>query len=131
MSFSSSGLLQFPELKDLLAKYAGSAAGRALVEELEPHRDRARLESDLAEAGEAIGYLRETSGAQEAKAGAAIRLRFDQLRDIETAQRRFGSGQRRTRPPPDRSSHSAMRNGFSHTPRSMATAAEAGLANFC
>ncbi|MBV8830743.1 MAG: endonuclease MutS2, partial [Acidobacteriaceae bacterium] len=87
MSFSSSGLLQFPELKDLLGKYAGSAAGRALVEELEPHRDRARLESDLAEAGEAIGYLRETSGAQEAKAGAAIRLRFDQLRDIETPAR--------------------------------------------
>ncbi len=85
MSFSSTGLLQFEELKELLFNYAGSVAGRALVDEIEPHRDRARLESDLAETGEAIAYLRDVSGAQEAKAGAAIRLRFDQLRDIEAS----------------------------------------------
>jgi DNA mismatch repair protein MutS2 len=83
MPFSSTSLLQFDELKDLLAKYAGSAAGRALVFALEPQKDRFALEADLAEAGEAIGYLRELSGAQETGRGAAIRLRFDQLRDVE------------------------------------------------
>lgn len=83
MSFSSTALLQFDELKELLAKYAGSVAGRELVYELEQHSDRPGLESSLAEAGEAIAYLREVSGIQTAGRGAAIRLRFDHLRDIE------------------------------------------------
>ena len=56
MPFSSASLLQFDELKELLAKYAGSVAGRALVFALTPHNDRFALETDLAEAGEAIGY---------------------------------------------------------------------------
>jgi DNA mismatch repair protein MutS2 len=83
MPFSSTSLLQFDELKELLAHYGGSAAGRALVVTLAPHTDRLLLEADLADAGEAIGYLREVSGAQETGRGAAIRLRFDQLRDVE------------------------------------------------
>ncbi|HEX4810119.1 MAG TPA: endonuclease MutS2, partial [Bryobacteraceae bacterium] len=84
MSFSSSEILQFDELLDLVASYAGSAAGRELVFALEPHSERFKLEADLAEAGEAIGYLREISSPQQTGRGAAIRLRFDQLRDIST-----------------------------------------------
>ncbi|MFL6354324.1 MAG: endonuclease MutS2 [Bryobacteraceae bacterium] len=87
MPFSSTSLLQFDELKELLAKYAGSAAGRALIFGLAPQDNRVGLEADLAEAGEAIGYLREVSGAQETAHGAAIRLRFDQVRDVEVAVR--------------------------------------------
>ncbi len=87
MSFSSTDLLQFDELKELLAKYGGSAAGRELIFALDPHRDRTALESGLAEAGEAITYLREISGMQTPGRGAAIRLRFDQLRDIEAPVR--------------------------------------------
>jgi dsDNA-specific endonuclease/ATPase MutS2 len=87
MPFSSTSLLQFDELKELLARYAGSSAGRGLILALTPHNDHFLLESDLAEAGEAIGYLREVSGAQETARGAAIRLRFDQLRDVELAVR--------------------------------------------
>ncbi len=87
MPFSSTELLQFDELVDLLAKYAGSAAGRELVYGLEPHRDLAALESGLAEAGEAISYLREMSGAQQASSTSLIRLRFDQLPPIDTAVR--------------------------------------------
>ncbi len=87
MSFSGAALLQFDELKDLLAEYAGSSAGRALIYTLEPNRDRPTLEADLADAGQAIDYLRELSGAQTAGRGAAIRLRFDQLRDIDAAVR--------------------------------------------
>src|SRR5579884_3890289 len=87
MPFSSTQLLQFDELKDLLAHYAGSAAGRELVLSLEAHQTRCSLESDLAEAGEAIAYLRELANSQESTRGAAIRLRFDQLRDIDSAVR--------------------------------------------
>ncbi len=87
MPFSSTALLQFDELKDLLAGYAGSLAGRALLYAIEPHHDRFALESNLADAGEAIGYLRELSGAQETARGAAIRLRFDRLPDIEAPLR--------------------------------------------
>jgi DNA mismatch repair protein MutS2 len=87
MSFSSTALLQFDELKELLARYAGSSAGRAAVDALEPHRDRFALEADLAEAGEAIAYLRELSGAQQTARGAAIRLHFDPLPEIASALR--------------------------------------------
>ncbi|HEY3936559.1 MAG TPA: endonuclease MutS2, partial [Bryobacteraceae bacterium] len=86
-ALSSVGLLQFGELKELLAGFAGSVAGRALILALEPHGDRVALEAALAEAGEAITYLREIAGAQEARSGSAIRLRFDQLRDIEAPVR--------------------------------------------
>ena len=62
MSFSSINTLQFPELLDLLAGYAGSVAGRALVYSLEPNSQRLELETALAEAGEAIEYLRDAGG---------------------------------------------------------------------
>lgn len=87
MSFSSIDLLQFAELQTLVGRYAGSNAGRALVEELAPHSDRLALESDLADCGEAIEYLREVQGTVDPKAGAVLRLRFDQLRDVESAVR--------------------------------------------
>jgi DNA mismatch repair protein MutS2 len=81
MSFSSINTLQFPELLDLLAHYAGSVAGRALVYGLEPNSERLELETALAEAGEAIEYLRDAGGDSK---NSPIRLRFDQLRDVET-----------------------------------------------
>ena len=79
--------MQFEELKDLLASYAGSEVGKELVFQLQPHTGRDLLQSELAEAGEAISYLREVSGSQEASRGAAVRLRFDQLRNVEPAVR--------------------------------------------
>jgi len=80
MSFSSLNTLQFPELLDLLAGYAGSLAGRSLVYGLEPNADRLELEASLTEAGEAISYLRDAGGDSKS---SLIRLRFDQLRDVE------------------------------------------------
>ncbi len=77
MAFSSTELLQFDELRDLLTTYAGSDAGRELVYQLEPHSDRAVLEADLADAGEAIAYSRESVD------GSLIRMRFDQLPSVE------------------------------------------------
>ena len=87
MPFSSTGLLQFDELKELLSKYAGSVAGKELVADLQPHQDRPALEADLAEAGEAMAYARDIAGAQAAASGAAIRLRFDQFPEIESSVR--------------------------------------------
>ncbi len=87
MPFSSAGLLQFDELKELVARYAGSSAGRVLVLSLDQRHDRTALENGLADAGEAISYLRELSGAQETVRGAAIRLRFDQVRELDSAVR--------------------------------------------
>ena len=87
MPFSSTELLQFAELQDLLARYAGSNAGRALVADLTPHADRIALEAGLAETGEAIAYLRDLHGSEDAKAGSLLRLRFDQLRDVEAPVR--------------------------------------------
>jgi DNA mismatch repair protein MutS2 len=87
MSFSSLELLQFGELQELVAHYAGSAAGRALVFDLTAHSGRAELESALADCGEALAYLRALHGSQEAKSGSVLRLRFDQLRDVETPVR--------------------------------------------
>ncbi len=82
MSFSSTELLQFDELIALLTGYSGSDSGREVVLKLAPHADLAILEADLADAGEAISYLRELSGAQPASSGAAIRLHFDHLPSI-------------------------------------------------
>ncbi len=78
MPFSSTELLQFDELISLIAGYAGSAAGKDLVFALEPHSDLSALESDLADAGEAILYLREATAAP---------LRFDRLPSIEASER--------------------------------------------
>jgi DNA mismatch repair protein MutS2 len=83
MPFSSIELLQFTELKELMARYAGSSAGRELVAQLEPDFNRSAIESALADSGEAIAYLRELHGSSDAKSGSLLRLRFDQLRDVE------------------------------------------------
>ena len=84
MSFSSNQTLQFSELLDLLARYAGSAAGKALVYALDPNSERADLESALSEAGEAIEYLKDAGGDSKS---SLIRLRFDQVRDVQTVVR--------------------------------------------
>jgi DNA mismatch repair protein MutS2 len=87
MSPASTYLLQFDELKELLAHYAGSDAGRELVAELEPGRELHSIEAQLAEAGEAIAYLQDCAGVQQSSRGAAIRLRFDQMREVSSALR--------------------------------------------
>lgn len=87
MTFTASGVLQFGDLKALVAAFTGSASGRTLLESLEPQRDLAVIQAALAEAGEAIAYLNELKGAQQTARGAAIRLRFDRIRDVEAPLR--------------------------------------------
>ena len=100
MSFRSSDLLQFSELKQLVAAYAGSAAGKQRIVDCDVHRERHFAESELADAQEAIAYLQSASAPQKAGRGAAVRLRFDQIRDVgalapAAQSRRFQAGRDR------------------------------------
>jgi DNA mismatch repair protein MutS2 len=85
MPFSSSELLQFDDLKQLIASFAGSAAGKQRILSCDVQSDRAAVEAELAETDEAIAYLSESASVQKAGHGAVIRLRFDQLRDLGPA----------------------------------------------
>jgi DNA mismatch repair protein MutS2 len=82
---SSSEVLEFDSLRDLLGRFVYSPAGRRELAGVEPHFDRERLEADLAEAGEAIEYIRLAARPQPATRGAAIRIDFGGLPDVEAA----------------------------------------------
>ena len=81
----SADLLEFEPLRQLLGRFVHSPAGKEELEKLEPHSDRANLESALAAAAEAIAYLSATRQPQAAARGAAIRLRFDSVPDVSAA----------------------------------------------
>jgi DNA mismatch repair protein MutS2 len=82
---TSGTVLEFEAVRELVGRYVSSPLGRRELYQVEPHADRARLEDDLAEAGEAIGYLRTASRPQPAARGAAIRVDFGGLPDVEAA----------------------------------------------
>ncbi len=82
---SSSEVLEFESLRELLGRFVSSPLGRRELAKVEPHSDRERLEADLAEAGEAIEYLRLAARPQPAARGAAIRIDFGGLPDLEAA----------------------------------------------
>ena len=71
----TSEVLEFEAMREVLGRHLGSALGRRELDKVAPHTDRERLAADLAEAGEAIAYLR----------GAAIRINFGGLPDVEEA----------------------------------------------
>ena len=58
MKRTSAEVLEFEALRQLLGRYISSPLGRRELEKVQPHDDRDRLIDDLAEAGEAAGYLR-------------------------------------------------------------------------
>src|SRR5262245_27638743 len=82
---TSATVLEFEPLRDLLARYIYSPMGRRELEKIAPHSDKQQLTEDLAEAGEAIAYLRLAARPQPAARGAAIRVDFGGLPDVETA----------------------------------------------
>ena len=59
--------------------------GRRELEKVQPHHDRERLLADLGETGEAIEYLRTAARPQTPARGAAIRIDFGGLPDVEAA----------------------------------------------
>lgn len=69
--------LEFEDLRALLGRYVRSPMGQRELLGVAPLTDRNAIESALADAAEAIEYLRAASHPQPAGRGAAIRPRFD------------------------------------------------------
>lgn len=82
MRNTSAGVLEFESLRELVGRYITSSLGRRELDKVQPHTDRDRLESDLAEAEEATEYLRAASKPQPAARGAAIRINFASIPDL-------------------------------------------------
>ncbi len=80
---TSSEVLEFEPLRELLGRFIYSPLGRRELEKVAPHTDPERLAADLAEAGEAVEYLRLAGRPQPAARGAAIRVDFNGLTDVE------------------------------------------------
>jgi DNA mismatch repair protein MutS2 len=80
---TSAGTLEFYRLRDLVGRFVSSPLGRAELAKVEPHSDRAALEADHAETAEGIGYLRSASKPQAAQRGAAIRIDFNGLPELD------------------------------------------------
>ena len=78
---TSSHLLEFERLRDLVGRYVSSAAGFKELARIEPGLGREAAELALADAAEAIDYLRAATRPQVAARGAAVRLRFGALPD--------------------------------------------------
>ena len=82
---TSADVLEFEPLRQLLGRFVSSPLGRRELEKVAPHANLARLNEDLAEAGEGMDYLRLALRPQPAARGAAIRVDFGGLPDVEPA----------------------------------------------
>ena len=82
---TSAPVLEFEPLRALLARYVSSPMGHRELAKIEPHSDLPQLEADLADAAEAVEYLRLAARPQPAARGAAIRVDFGGLPDTEAA----------------------------------------------
>ncbi|HWB82648.1 MAG TPA: endonuclease MutS2 [Bryobacteraceae bacterium] len=80
---TSAEVLEYESLRQLLGRYLSSPLGRRELEKIQPHTARERLEEDLAETAEAVEYLRTASRPQPSVRGAAIRIDFGGLPDVE------------------------------------------------
>src|SRR3989442_11131610 len=78
---TSSDVLEFEPLRQLLGRYVSSALGRAELEQVEPASDRGWIEAALADCAEAVEYVRTASSPQTPQHGAAICPRFDSIPD--------------------------------------------------
>ncbi|MCL4797368.1 MAG: Smr/MutS family protein [Bryobacteraceae bacterium] len=84
VNLESLNLLEYEALRALIRRYAGSEAGRRVVDAVVPGIDRAVLEAAHAETSEALEFLAEAQ-APSPRGGAAASpaLRFSGLPDIE------------------------------------------------
>ncbi len=85
MKATSADTLEYESLRGLLGRYVSSPPGKAELARIAPHTDAARLAADLADAGEAVEYLRSAARPQTAARGAAIRIDFGGFPDLTEA----------------------------------------------
>jgi DNA mismatch repair protein MutS2 len=85
MKATSAAVLEYESLRGLLGRYVSSPPGKAELARIAPHTDGARLAADLADAGEAVEYLRSAGRPQTAGRCAAIRLDFGSFPDLTEA----------------------------------------------
>jgi DNA mismatch repair protein MutS2 len=82
---TSSVVLEFEPMRQLVGRYVFSDPGRRELEKVQPRTDGEALAEELAETGEAMEYLRIAARPQAATRGAAIRIDFSGLPDTEPA----------------------------------------------
>src|ERR1035441_5858906 len=85
MKATSATTLEYESLRALLGRYVSSPPGKAELARIAPHTDAARLAADLADAGEAVEYLRSAARPQTAARGASIRIDFGGFPDLTEA----------------------------------------------
>jgi DNA mismatch repair protein MutS2 len=85
MKATSAEVLEYESLRSLLARYVSSPLGKAELAKIAPHTDAALLSSDLADAGEAVAFLRAAAQPQPGARGAAIRIEFGGIPDLSEA----------------------------------------------
>src|SRR3984957_1534285 len=85
MKATSADILEYESLRSLLGRYVSSPLGKAELAKIAPHTDAALLSSDLADAGEAVAFLRAAAQPQPGARGAAIRIEFGGIPDLTEA----------------------------------------------
>jgi dsDNA-specific endonuclease/ATPase MutS2 len=82
VKFTSADALEWEHVAALVKRYIATAAGDAELAKVQPSIDRDRVEQSLAEAGEAMAYLRAATGPQTAGKGAAIRVNLNGVPNV-------------------------------------------------
>ena len=90
MQSTSAETLEYESLRTLLGRYISSPLGRAELHKIVPNTDRAALEETLAEAAEAIDYLRNAANPKSTTAparamGRPMRIDFGGLPELNVA----------------------------------------------
>jgi DNA mismatch repair protein MutS2 len=91
MNARSLELLEYESLRAVVARYAGSQAGRRLLAAMAPMTERGALAAAHDETREAIAFIDEAAGPRTrgASQAAPVRLRFDNLPDVEASVARL------------------------------------------
>src|SRR5882757_8297681 len=64
MKVTSADILEYESLRGLLGRYVSSPLGKAELAKIAPHTDAQVLTEELAEAAEAVGFLRSAAQPQ-------------------------------------------------------------------
>ncbi|MCX7602533.1 MAG: endonuclease MutS2 [Bryobacteraceae bacterium] len=89
MNARSLELLEYERMRELLGRYVESPGGRRLLAQMAPLPDRSAASEALAEAAEAMAWLREAQKPAAGRRAAPAPLRFSGLPDVAAAEARL------------------------------------------